>query len=383
MGATTQKLTFDQIYQKFGADYLGKQMMDWSNYVKAYGSGNYYVWCDLVALWPTNKIPYWDYATGPNGYLSGGKAAGYLPADLGAFYLKMRPVSVGDKNLFMKVVTSKLLSVNNVLKYFNPISLALSYFESQSEKTRFDAMKKCADVHFFDEKLGKYRTVKVPIDPKYFSLKFYAYDGKQFEEKKDAILLLNKEVGEYAKQLSLQYNRAELLINHKNFSKLDAVIQARAKAYKQDAENRIEALSNDPTMLAKKCKECANNAVPESISAVPLVLVIVIAAVAIGAGVFTVAYITNRWKEVQTQKVQSKRIYDDLMTWYKIASDPNISAEDKKAALEMINTDVESAQKTVSNEESKPGFFDRIENLALMVGGFILLNNLTKNSNNK
>ncbi|RYE02081.1 MAG: hypothetical protein EOP50_00880 [Sphingobacteriales bacterium] len=368
MPTTTQQQTFDELYNRFGSDFENRQLWDWANYAKTYNSRNYYVWADLTPLWSTDRIPYY---TSTAAAFAGGTPAGYLPAGVNSFYFAMRPIGSNDQEGYMKVITYTALSVTGALRYLADLVLpGSSYGLAQADRDRFARVKLVADVHFWDATINAYRSVKVPVTKQYFSFKLYAYEASQFEDKRTAILSLNNAVRQAAKELSLQYNRAVTIESLPRFAQLKPEYKEQVRAWKADAVAKINAMQQDPLIVAKSCTDCAKNA---SVGAIPVVLVVVLAAVALAGGVYVVSKLIDAANRYNAQKLAAERINAGQKNLLAMLNSSNISQADKDRYFALIQQDQQNAGDTIDDaNQEPPGLFDRLQTLLLIGGGIVL-----------
>lgn len=363
MPATTQKETFDQLYGVFGKDAQGQQLLDWADYYMNYSrlGQPYYMWADLVPYVDTDRIPYWT----KNNFASNTKPDGYLPAGVSSFYFRMRPfLPFGSEWTRFLDEVARNRSTNGDLK-------ETSWANDPEGRLRVGVV-----VSFFDGKLGKYRRVFVAANPNYFKVRYYSMSAPEFEGKREALLAYNKTVRELGSTLSHFYNNATYITKHEKFSQLRPELQKEILFLKSTSANQLNELTGNPLTYGKLCAECQKNA---QIGVLPVWAVVAIVGAALAAAVYTVSKIISETTRRETQRIQAKRALEATQQYIAALQNPNLSQADRDRIFQLTKatTDNANAATTAATKDS-PGFFDRVENLIFLAGGFLILNNVTK-----
>lgn len=373
MATTTNKEIFTSLYSSFGTLYNGAPMFDWGNYIKNYSNTQYYVWADLTPKIPVDRIPYWNYTAS---WIKGAKPDGYLPATTGAYYFKMRPINiycpVGIETFLKNLTGGRYLSFGSMLSMLTANIISL-YNEQVALKTT----RLAAAVVIYTPQ--GYRSVNVDMSPTYFDYKLSVFNSSDIEKVKTQIDTYNAAFKDYLLSLEKLYNKCQVLLADPMVQKSPSSTKY-VKAALAVASVDINGLQSDPDSLVKVCKECQKNARIGNPLVLPLIYVVgAIALAFIVKGI--IGQYQERLKYVQTRKMEIDRVREDQNSKERIMKDPTLTEAQKQQLLQGLDTDIKDAQGNMDKQDTKgPGFFDRIENLALLVGGFMIMNNVTKSN---
>jgi len=368
MPTTTNKQVFDTVYSPF------KTGFDWSNYIKNYDNKQYYVAVDLTPKVPTDRIPYWNFN---RGWIENAKPDGYLPAGHSSFYFQMRPislVSVNTQTWLKQLVLKSYPSTGflHILDLFDHAKMVREVLEFRS--TRVAAM-----VTIYTSQ--GYKNVVVPVTDVYFNARFYAFDSSIVEKAKPHIEALNNDFKNLVLGIEKLYNKAVVLQADKNFKNFTPAFQQKVLNAKNIAVSYLSQLQNSPDFVVKLCKECQKNARIGN----PLVLPLVYTIGAVSLALIAKGIIDNFRKSREYIQVRKQEIDRELKALNNIemaVRDPNLTQAQKDAIINANTGVIKDAQgnidKADTDKQGEKGFFDRIENLMLMGGLFVILNNLTK-----